>query len=327
MKGLDTYEITIDGEDSEDLGINLISFVKNPAIMVKGLAFNTENKLTFSSDNSKMRIVAPAIIPMEIYRLSDNYEYNVKFSTDVIEKIRDKFMANLGGRNIFNLEHTEELVPAYILETWIVGADNKADKAFSEFGIEVPSGTLMIMSQITDKNYYDEIVKNEQFAYSIEGFFNLNEIKLMINKKIEDNMNELRLPDGEFKFGTDIYTILDGKVVEIKAEVAEPEEEIKAEEEVKEEEIKAEVEEKPEEEVKAEEVITEEKVEEKLAIDEAELMAILQPKFDEIYKMIADLKAEDAIDEVSEGEAPSQEQVQMSIHDKFSAVNNFLKRK
>ena len=319
MKGLDTYEITIDGENAEELGINLISFVKNPAIMVKGLAFNCDNKLKFSKNEEKMRIVAPAIIPMEIYRLSeDTYEYNVKFTTNVIEKIRDKFMANL-GKNVFNLEHTSELVPAYILETWIVGSDNKADRAYSEFGIEVPTGTLMIMSQITDKNYYDEIVKNEQWAYSIEGFFNLNEIKLMVNKKQEEKMTEdLRLPDGEFKFGENIYTILDGKVMEIKAEEEKPEEEIKAEEEVKEEEIKA-------EEV-IEETVEETVEETKLAIDENELMTLLQPRFDEIYKMIADLKAEDATEEVIEGETPS-EQVQMTIHDKFNAVNNFLKRK
>jgi hypothetical protein len=330
MKGLDTYKISIDGEDSEELGINLISFVKNPAIKVKGFAFNkVEEKIKFSSDEKKMRIVAPAIIPMEIYRLSENsYEYNVEFDVEVIEKIRDKFMMNLGTKNVFNLEHTSEEVPAKILETWIVGKDPKADKSWSEFGIDVPTGTLMIMSQITDKNYYDEIVKNEQYAYSIEGFFNLDEIKLMIHKKQEEKMEELRLPDGEFKFGENIYTILDGKVVEIKAEENTPEEEIKMEE-VKEEEVKEEIkaeEETPEEEVKAEEAITEEKVEEKLAIDETELMTILQPKFDEIYKMIADLKAEEAVDEVSEEETPD-EQIQMTIHDKFSAVNNFLKRK
>lgn len=328
MRGLDTYEITIDGENSEDLGINLISFVKNPAIMVKGMAFNNQKPLRFSNDEIKMRIVAPAIIPMEIYRLSENsYEYNVKFTTEVIEKIRDKFMANLGSRNVFNLEHTEEMVPAYILETWIVGSDNKADRAYSEFGIEVPSGTLMIMSQITDKDYYDGIVKNEQWAYSIEGFFNLNEIKLMINKKREIEMTEdLRLPDGEFKFGENIYTILDGKVVDIKAEEVKPEEEIKAEEVVKEEEeIKAEevVEETVEEEVKAEEIVEEET---KLAIDETELMTILQPKFDEIYKMIADLKAEEAVDEAVEGETPSEE-VQMTINERFSNVYKFLKKK
>jgi hypothetical protein len=325
---MDKYLISIDSEFGDDLGINLISFVKDPAIKTKGLAFNKQEKgIKFSNDNVKMRIVAPAMIPMDIYRYSreEDYEYEVRFTPEVIEKVRDKFMANLKNRDIFNLEHTEEITPAYILETWIVGKDPKADKAFSEYGIEVPSGTMMVMSQITERNYYDKLVEEEQFAYSIEGFFGLDELKLMINKKQETKMEDLKLPDGEHTIGDKVYVIKDGELIEVKdvvvAEEVQPiEEEIKAEDVVEEEVV---LEDQIEEEVVAEEVQPEEEV--KLEIDETELMTILQPKFDEIYKLIADLSAK--IEEDVTSEETETEAVQMSVNERFSQVQNFLKKK
>jgi hypothetical protein len=71
-KDLPVYKITIDPEysDGEDLGIEQIAFTSNPAIKVKGMAFNQSNKLMFA-DDVKYRVTAPAMIPMEIYRRDD----------------------------------------------------------------------------------------------------------------------------------------------------------------------------------------------------------------------------------------------------------------
>lgn len=326
---MDKYLITIDDKNDDGLGIEKISFVKNPAILLKGMAFNNEVKsLSFKTDDTKMRIVAPAMIPMDIYRYSveEDYEYEVRFTSEVIEDIRNKFMKNLTNKDIFNLEHSDEIIPAYILETWIVGKDPKADKSYSEWGMEVPSGTLMVLSQVTDKNYYDELVKNEQFAYSIEGFFGLSELKLMIEKKKDTNMEDLKLPDGEHQIGEKIYVVKDGKVTEIKDVVAAAEE-VKPEEEVKAAEVVDEEVEASEDVKQEEDTIEAEEVEDvKMAIDEAELMTILQPKFDEIYKMIADLSSKMEDDVTSEDVVPT-EDVKMSAIGKFCEVQKFLKKK
>ncbi len=151
-KDIPIYKITIEDEfaDGENLGIEMIAFTSTPAIKVRGLAFGAEKKMIFA-DDLKYRITAPAMIPMDIYRKSDDEgEYYVQFTAEVIEQIHTKFMADLRNRDIFNLEHdTDKKVPAYILETWIV--DNPTqDKAFSTFGIEVPKGTLMLTVQVTD---------------------------------------------------------------------------------------------------------------------------------------------------------------------------------
>jgi hypothetical protein len=310
---LPLYKITIDEEysEGEDLGIEMIAFTSKPAVMVKGMAFKAVENFFFK-DEPKMRIVAPAMIPMNIYRNDEGEEYYVQFTEQEIENIYSKFMQDLNNQNLFNLEHTEKKVPAYILEAWIV--DNpKEDKSFSTYGIEVPKGTLMLTAQITDKEYYQELVNKDQVGFSIEGFLGL---------KLSNQLNKLsmKLPDGEHLIEGKIYVVKDGEIIEIKEEVpAEMEAEMAAEEVV-------------EAEVEAEEVVAaevEEKVEEEIAMavdpqtDSEAVLAIVQPVLDamatELMKAIAEVKA--LIPVVEEDEV---EEVELS-EQKFTAIDRLKK--
>lgn len=181
------YRITIDPQYSDgeqELGLEDIAFTKNPAIMLRGFAFNNhKSKKTTFSDEKKYRIVAPAMIPMEIYRYDseEDFEYYVEFTKEVIEEIYVKMMSENNLRDIFNLEHNQDdRIDAFILESWIVGEDNKKDKSYSQYGLEVPSGTLMITAQFNNKEQYNELVKNEQTGFSIEGFLGM---ALELNKQ------------------------------------------------------------------------------------------------------------------------------------------------
>lgn len=328
---LPIYKITIDDEysDGEDLGIEQIAFTKTPAIMVKGMAFTSgEPKMQYFSDESKMRIAAPALIPSNIYRNGDS-EYYVQFTIDEIEKIHNKFMSNLNNKGKFNLEHNQNSeVPAFILETWIV--DNpKSDKSYSTFGIEVPKGTMFIIAQITDKNYYNELVSNDQTGFSIEGFLGLKlsevvkkfedanihpncrcEIidgELVKNsdccdycrdfelKKIKEEKMENVLPEGaKFQIEDKWYEVKDGKVVE----VIEAQKEVAAEAEKPEDEP---VEDEKLADVKKEdmpaEVDKKELAEETVVTDTVDTNSgtyskeEVDAKLTEIYSMIADLKS------------------------------------
>lgn len=338
---LDVYKISIDPKFSDgktELGIEKIAFVKNPAILTKGMAFNADTKKQMHfADNVKMRIAAPALIPMNIYRCDDEdgYEYEVQFTEEVSEELYHKFMANLDNKSKpFNLEHQEnELSPAYILECIFVDNDAKIKMIKDTYGIDVPMKTIFFVSQITDRKYYDDLVANEQYAYSIEGMLGLD-FKAQLsdmknkNKNKEQKMENNVLPEGaKFQIADKWYEVKDGKVIEVveetkpvAAEETKPVEEKK--EEIKAEDVKEEV--KPVEEVKAEETPIEEtpKEEVKMAIDEAELMTILQPKFDEIYKMIADLKAE----EVTEDVIPSEQPIAMTaIEKRLAFAKSFIK--
>jgi hypothetical protein len=320
-----TYQITIDpayAENGEDLGIEQIAFTATPAIKVKGMAFSAQAKPLFFSDELKYRITAPALIPMEIYRFDEDSkeEYNVKFTKEEIELIHGKFMKQMVNRDLFNLEHDQsKTVPAYVLEAWIVDTPME-DKAYSSFGIEVPEGTLMVTAQVTDKEYYAELVSQEQIGFSIEGYLGMK-LKEQNKSQNKTQMNDLMLPDGEHIINEKIYIVKDGKVVEVKdVEKVEASEEVALEDTVIEEEVTAEV--------PAEETT--------MAIDpvvDAEaILAIVKPAMDEqmnaLLAMIADLKnqLEEALSMEVEDEVMS-EAVAMSAQQRFSSVNKFINNK
>ena len=326
LKDLPIYKITIDPEysDGEELGIEQIAFTDAPAIKVKGLAFSNATK-RFFSDELKYRVTAPAMIPMEIYRRDDEAgDYYVQFDENTIEQIYVKFMKDLSNKNVFNLEHDpSQEVPAYILESWIV-ENPKQDKAYTTYGIEVPKGTLMLTAQVTDTDYYNELVKNEKLGFSIEGFLGM---------KLSKHLNKytMKLPDGEHRIEDKIYVVKDGEVIEIKdvekEEVAMADEKTTEEEVVKEEVACEEV-------VKEEEEVKEEVVEEKMAIDPAmdteAILAIVKPVIEEninaVIGMIADLKNQMEELLVKEEEAEDMEMakdVKMSAFDKFKAFRAF----
>ena len=313
------YKITIEDEyaDGENLGIEMIAFTSKPAIKVKGMAFNSHVAMAFK-DDVKMRVVAPAMIPMNIYRKDeDGEEYDVQFSAEVIEQIHSKFMQNLQNKDIFNLEHdTTKKVPAYILEAWIV--DNPTtDKAFTTYGIETPKGTLMLTSQVTDRAYYDELVESGQVGYSIEGFLGM---KLSEQLKL----NTMKLPDGEHLIEDKIYVVKDGEVIEIKDVPTEMEAELSADPAVEEEVADAEA--QATEEAETEEVA--------MAIDPAvdaeAIIAIVRPLLEEhmnsVISMIAGLKnqiEESIAIETEEEVAP----MALSSHEKFKEFVKFSKSK
>ena len=310
---LPVYKITIDpeySENGEDLGIEQIAFTSTPAIKVMGMAFNSQVKPMIFTDDLKYRIVAPALIPMEIYRKDDEdgKEYYVKFSIEEIEKIHSKFMKDMSNKDLFNLEHdTDKTVPAYVLEAWIVDTP-KEDKAYSSFGIEVPEGTLMVTAQVTDKEYYAQLVADGQVGFSIEGYLGM---KLKEQQQLKlNNMN--KLPDGEHLIDGKIYVVVDGEITEIR----EKEEEVVVEEEAM------------SDTVVEEEVVEEEEMAVDPAMDAEAILEIVRPfiteQVDALVAMIADLKNqfEESL-VVDTEEEVLEEAVKMSVQQKLSKFNKF----
>jgi len=329
IDGLPVYKITIDkeySENGEDLGVDQIAFTSNPAIQVKGFAFESqEPKKLFFKDEVKMRIAAPSMIPMDIYRKDDDgTEYYVEFTAEVIEEIHSKMMANLKTKDLFNLEHdADKKVPAYVHEILLVDSEAKQKYIKDEYDIDTKLGSQFVVSQITDKDYYNSLVENEQFAYSIEGFLGLK-------------LNKHKMNNPTFELEGKFYELVDGVPVEVKAseevvteEVAEPVAEVAEEvalEEDKEEEVAAQEEEEMAQDGKEEE----EEEKEKMAVDpeaDAEaIMAIVAPALDalraEILEALAEKQNEE--EEVVEEEVEMQE-TQLSITERFGAIARAFK--
>jgi len=315
-KNIPTYKITIDpeyAEDGQDLGIEQIAFTATPAIKVKGMAFSSQAKPLFFSDELKYRITAPALIPMEIYRFDEDSkeEYNVKFSKEEIEKIHGKFMQQMVNRDLFNLEHDQsKTVPAYVLEAWIVDTPME-DKAYSSFGIEVPEGTLMVTAQVTDKEYYAELVAQEQIGFSIEGYLGMK-----LKEQQTNNINMNKLPDGEHTIEDKIYVVKDGEIIEIREveKLEETSEEVALEDTVVE-----------------EETVQEETMAVDPVLDAEAILAIVKPAMDEhmnaVVAMIADLRNQ--VEEILSAEVEDEvvsEAVAMSAQQRFSSVNKFINK-
>jgi len=312
MEELPTYKITIDeqyNDGVEPLGLDAIAFTSQPAVMVKGVAFKSHVKMAFA-DEKKYRITAPAMIPMEIYRRDeDGTEYYVEFTEEEIDTIFKDFMSGLNNKDLFNLEHEgEKIVPAYILEAWIVN-DPKKDKAHSTFGIDVPKGTLMMTAQVTDTDYYNTLVESGAVGFSIEGYLGL---------KLSNQINKYSMP--ELEEGKQ-YIVKDGELVEVTEEVAMAEE-VETETEVTEEET--------EEVAMAEETV--EEVEVEMAVDPAAdaeaILAIVNPvieeRVNELLQVIAELKNE--LTESTDDEPVEDVEMKLSAHQRFNNVVNFLKK-
>lgn len=178
---LPVYEIVID--EFDETGISLISLVQDPAIMVKGMAFNNSSIMSFKEVGDKQIIIGPALIPdMRIYREDDKYgRYYVTFSKETIAKMVEKFN-KFGSNRKINIDHSNMMVDAFIIEDWLT-EDEVYDKS-RKYGFEVPVGTYMIMVKIEDTNFWNEEVKgNGKFGFSIEGM--LGQQLVNLEKKVE----------------------------------------------------------------------------------------------------------------------------------------------
>lgn len=335
MKRIPKYKISIDEEysDGENLGWAKTAFTNRPAIVIKGMAFTAEDEVKnlMFADKLKYRIAAPAMIPSTIYRNQDGEEFYVEFTEEEIEKIHSKFMKNFSrNKGLFNLEHdSEEEVPAYILEVWLVENPEK-DKSYTTYGIKVPKGSLFMVAQITDKEYYAKLVENEQTGFSIEGFLGLS-LSLSEETSNEDNNNnknkeqkmekEMILPEGtKFQVEDKWYIIENGTIVEYTKEEVEMAEDKKEEEKVEM------AEDKKEEVVMAEEVVTEEVVTEEVKVETYSKEEV-DAKFDELYKMIADLKSQLEVDvEEDVIESETEVPVELSAHQRFAEFIRFSKK-
>jgi hypothetical protein len=301
MKDLEVRKITIDDKysDGEDLGMENIAYTSKPAIMIKGMAFSSNQSKEFKfRDELKMRIAAPIMVPGQIYR-NDTEEYFVEFTEDVIEKIYQKFMSNLNGKPVFNLEHvSEDIAPSYILEAILVDSENKMKFIKDEYKIDLPKGSVFIVSQITDEKYYNYLVENDKLGFSIEGFLGLEFTEQFKNKKIEMEKQKFALPDGEWMMDGKTYIVKDGEVIDIK-------EEVKLEDAPKED-IKEDIKEEVKEEVKLEDAPKEdikEEVKEEVKLEDAPVVEntpAVEPSMEETIIKVVDERIEVLINEIAD---------------------------
>ena len=116
--------------------------------------------------------------------------YMTYYKKETVEKMISKFNSSGTNRKI-NFEHTNIMVDAYIIESWMV-EDPYYDKS-RFYGFEVPVGTWMIMVKVNDKEFWEKEVKeNYKTGFSIEGLYGERpESFSLTDLTIEDHIDNL----------------------------------------------------------------------------------------------------------------------------------------
>jgi hypothetical protein len=162
-------ELILD-EEQDDIGVDAISIVENPAIESDFVALKNQEIKLAEVDKEKKILMGALLIPNKpIYRNGSEGEYYIYFSKDTIVKASQMFLQN-GKQSNSTLEHAQALNGLTLVESWIV-EDKTKDKT-ALYGLDVPVGTWMGSVKVNNEDVWNEYVKtNKVKGFSIEGYF------------------------------------------------------------------------------------------------------------------------------------------------------------
>ena len=162
-------ELILD-EEQDDIGVDAISIVENPAIESDFVALKNQEIKLAEVDKEKKILMGALLIPNKpIYRNGGEGEYYIYFSKDTIVKASQMFLQN-GKQSNSTLEHSQALNGLTLVESWLV--EDKAKDKTALYGLDVPVGTWMGSVKVNNEDVWNEYVKtNKVKGFSIEGYF------------------------------------------------------------------------------------------------------------------------------------------------------------
>jgi len=190
MKATKIVELVI-ADDSEELAIDAISLVTDPAIQENFVYFGKEkNNLTFAKvDEEKRMLISPALIPnKQIFRHDPNTDsdYYVYFSKETVQKASELYLKH-NNHHKATYQHQDRVSGVLTVESWIKEGDSDKSKLY---GYDLPDGTWFVKMKIENDELWEKIKAGELKGLSIEGYFT-NKFEQM-NKKKEFTNEEVR---------------------------------------------------------------------------------------------------------------------------------------
>lgn len=186
------YELFLNDELKD--GINAISVVGEPAMETQFIALKKqEQKQAFKKVDEKKKILMGIIMKpnKKIYRYDEENkeEYEVFFSEQTVRRASELYFKNNKQAN-FNVEHnSEDLLEAYLVESWIVEDTEKDKSAVYNLGAEV--GDWVGTMKFDSEEQYNKALENGT-GFSLEGVFSekviLNKVSNMDLKQLEDSI-------------------------------------------------------------------------------------------------------------------------------------------
>ena len=186
-KYFDIVELVI-SDDNEELAIDAISLVSEPAIQESAVFFNKQkNNLTLAKETEEERVlISPALIPNKsIYRYNadEDKDFYVYFSEATIRRASEMFL-KYNKQHKATYEHEKPIDDVYVMESWII-EDTKKDKS-NLYGFSLPKGTWMVKMRVLNDMVWSELKSGKLTGLSIEGFF-VNAMQQMSEAKYSDN--------------------------------------------------------------------------------------------------------------------------------------------
>ena len=201
----------IDYDPTQNEGVYALSVVKSPAMESKFITLKEDQKpIQLATISEERRILmGVALIPDKpIYRNDpENGEYNIVFPAETIQAAAYDFIRR-GNSNNSTIEHTLDLGSdaVSVVESWII-EDITQDKS-RKYGFNEPVGSWMVSMKIHDDAIWKMAKAGEIEGFSIDGIFNLNEIKMSeqkepkgLKEKITAFLSSLVEPTEDVKLG------------------------------------------------------------------------------------------------------------------------------
>lgn len=170
---LKIYNIICDMLD-KNTHLDLVSFVKHPAIQTNFLIFNEDKKLKslHLSDYDKHIVTGAALIPDQlIYRHNreTGEEYYIRFSKETIELLVEQYNEMLATNNM-NVEHNDNMTlntnDVVMLESYFINKERGINPV--EFS-DLPDGTWIVSYKVRNEKLWQEIKEGKYKGFSIEG--------------------------------------------------------------------------------------------------------------------------------------------------------------
>jgi hypothetical protein len=201
IKDLPIYEINIDLQDAET-SVSFNSLVSHPAHEKSFQMFAKKQRFEFNDEEQVITGVAISSETPIFRRDESGEEYYVTFSKQSIKDIIFDYARRNNFNNV-NLEHNphEVVKGIYMIHSYQID-EEKGFTAPERFKDE-NDGSWIVSYKVTDKEIYKRAKAGEFSGFSIEGVFNLKEIKMSEEKLFCKIYEELEFINEYIRFYND----------------------------------------------------------------------------------------------------------------------------
>lgn len=183
-------------DEEQEIGIEAISVVENPAIEEDFIALKSQEFKLAEVDKEKRILMGALLIPNKpIYRRNGEDEYYIYFSKDTVLKASQMYLMQ-GKQNNSTLEHQYQINGLSLVESWIV-EDKVHDKSV-KYGMDLPLGTWVGAVKVNNDEIWNEFVKTGKVkGFSIEGYF-ADKMERPKDQTIKDELAAIEEAEAEY---------------------------------------------------------------------------------------------------------------------------------